>query len=70
MKKRYVHIFISLLFATGMMAAEGDTVFVSGAIQHDGLLDWTPVRYHSNSYFDFAVNWQTTPPDAKNTFRG
>lgn len=57
MRKRYVHICISLLLATGLWA--NDTVFVSGAVQHDGLLDWTPVMYHSNSYLDLAVNWQT-----------
>ena len=31
-----------------------DTVLVSGGIQHDGLLDWSPVKYHSNSYLDLS----------------
>lgn len=55
-KKRLRHICVSLFFCTSLWA--GDTVFVSGAIQHDGLLDWTPVMYHSNSYLDLSVNWQ------------
>ena len=58
MKKRFVHIFANLLCAVGVMAAGSDTVFVSGGLQHEGLLDWTPVQYHSNSYFDLAVNYQ------------
>ena len=33
-------------------------MFVSGGVQHDGLLDWTPVMYHSNSYLDLGVTWQ------------
>ena len=37
--------------------AKADTTYVSGAISHDGLLDWSPVRYHSNSYVDFTVNY-------------
>ena len=40
-------------------------MFVSGGVQHDGLLDWTPVMYHSNSYADIGVNWQTE----RGTFR-
>ena len=56
-KRRFVHICISLLaFAT--LSAQ-DTVFVSGAIQHDGILEWPPVRYGSNSYLDLGVHWQT-----------
>jgi len=34
-----------------------DTVYVSGGVQHDGLLDWTPVMYHSNSYADLTMHW-------------
>lgn len=30
---------------------------MSGALQHDGLLDWTPVMYHSNSYLDLSVHY-------------
>ena len=42
----------------GMVAARNDTTYVSGGVQHEGLLDWTPVMYHSNSYVDFSVNYQ------------
>lgn len=70
MKRKYVHIFVSLLCAAGVTAAGRDTVFVSGGIQHEGLMDWTPVMYHSNSYFDFAVNWQTASLENKSSFRG
>lgn len=58
MKKRFVHIFANLLCSIGLMAAGSDTIFVSGGLLHEGLMDWTPVRYHSNSYFDFALNYQ------------
>ena len=39
-----------------------DTVFVTGALQHDGLLDWKPVMYHSNSYLDLSLHWQRNEP--------
>lgn len=65
MRKKFANICVSLLCALGAMAAEGDTVFVSGGLQHDGLLDWTPVRYHSNSYLDLGLHWQTE----RSTFR-
>lgn len=55
MKKRYAHIFISLLVCTTLSAH--DTVYVSGAIEHSGLLDWKPVMYHSNSYLDLSVHY-------------
>lgn len=42
-----------------------DTVLVSGGIQHDGLLDWSPVKYHSNSYLDLSVHWHAE----RKTFR-
>ena len=57
MKKKFAHIFVSLLCCASLSA--NDTVYVSGGIQHDGLLDWTPVKYHSNSYLDLGVHWQT-----------
>lgn len=63
MKKRFVHICVSILIS--LNAWSGDTVFVSGAVQHDGLLDWTPVMYHSNSYLDLSVHWQAE----RKTFR-
>ena len=50
-----LNICVSLLFCTVLHA--NDTVFVSGALQHDGLLDWTPVMYHSNSYLDLSVHY-------------
>lgn len=56
--KNYLYIGLLLVGAMGAKAAEGDTVFVSGGIQHDGLLDWSPVRYHSNSYLDLSLHWQ------------
>ena len=34
-----------------------DTVFVSGGLQHDGLLQIKPVAYLSNSYFDLGVHY-------------
>lgn len=34
-----------------------DTVYVSGAIQHDGLLEHNPWYYGSNSYVDFSVHY-------------
>ena len=51
---KVVLIFIALL---PLSLLANDTVFVSGALQHDGLLDWKPVMYHSNSYLDLGVNW-------------
>ena len=35
----------------------GDTTYVSGGVEHLGLLDWSPVMYHSNSYADLAVHY-------------
>ena len=63
------HILSSLLLLVichwSLVIWANDTVFVSGGVQHDGLLDWTPVMYHSNSYADIGVNWQTE----RGTFR-
>ena len=47
-----------------MPVTANDTVYVSGGLQHDGLLDWTPVMYHSNSYFDLSVNYQNDSNNA------
>ena len=55
MKRRFLHICVSLLCCAAVSA--NDTVYVSGGLQHDGLLDWTPVMYHSNSYFDLSVHY-------------
>jgi len=62
-KQRFAHICISLLVCVTLAA--NDTVFVSGAIQYDGILEWTPVRYGSNSYLDLGVHWQAE----RGTFR-
>ena len=50
-----VFVALSCLFCTNGLA--NDTVYVSGALQHDGLLDWKPVMYHSNSYLDLSVHY-------------
>ena len=53
MNRRFINILSSLLICLSLSAR--DTTYVHGAIQHDGLLDWKPVMYHSNSYVDFSV---------------
>ena len=53
MRKRFVHIFVSLLCC--ITAAAHDTVYVSGGIQHDGLLEYKPWAYKSNSYVDVSM---------------
>lgn len=63
MKRKFLHIFVSLLCCSSLFA--NDTVYVSGAVQHDGLLDWKPVMYHSNSYLDLSLHWQAE----RKTFR-
>lgn len=68
MKWRFLHICVSLL--APLLLCANDTVFVSGAIQHDGLLDWKPVMYHSNSYLDFGVNWVKTPDSEQDSEPG
>lgn len=56
-KKQFVNICVSLLFAASLQA--NDTVYVSGAIDHSGLLEWSPKWYYgSNSYLDLSVNYQ------------
>ena len=56
MKRPFVHIFISLLLCATALYAN-DTVYVSGGLRHDGLMDWTPVAYHSNSYADLSLHY-------------
>ena len=63
MNLRFAHICVSILVSVTLWA--NDTVYVSGGLQHEGLLDWTPVMYHSNSYLDLSVHWQTE----RKTFR-
>ena len=58
MKRRFVHICVSLWIAA-VAWASNDTVYVSGGIQHDGLLEWrNKVAYLSNSYVDFSVHYR------------
>lgn len=39
-------------------ALAADTTYVSGAVQHDGLLEWSPKwHYGSNSYLDLSVHY-------------
>ena len=64
MSQRIVICLLSLLLIPYSIKAN-DTVYVSGAVQHDGLLDWSPVMYHSNSYVDLGVHWKAE----KKTFR-
>ena len=56
---------LALLCCPFSYSYANDTVFVSGGLQHDGLLDWSPVKYHSNSYLDLSVHWQAE----RKTFR-
>lgn len=57
MRVRLGHIFISLLICQTVVAH--DTVYVSGALQHDGLLEWTQkTAYKSNSYADLSVHYE------------
>lgn len=53
MRKRFVHIFLSLFCVVSLCA--NDTTYVSGALQHDGILEHRPWYYGSNSYFDLSV---------------
>ena len=54
MRMRFAHICVSLLFCLSLAAR--DTTYVSGAIQHDGLLEYHPKWYYgSNSYVDLSV---------------
>ena len=55
MRLRYANILSSLLLCLALQA--NDTVYVSGGLQHDGLLQIKPVAYLSNSYFDLSVHY-------------
>ena len=60
MRLRLAHILSSLalcllLFAHKALA--NDTTYVTGALQHDGLLEYKPWHYGSNSYLDFSVHY-------------
>ena len=60
MRIRFANILSSLalcflLFAPKVFAA--DTTYVSGAVQHDGLLEHKPWYYGSNSYLDLSVHY-------------
>lgn len=54
---RFAHICVSLLCCLTLAAR--DTTYVSGAIQHDGLLEYRPKwHYGSNSYVDLSVHYR------------
>lgn len=56
MNVRCVNICVSLLCCLALFA--NDTTYVSGALQHDGLLEWKPKWYYgSNSYLDLSVHY-------------
>ena len=48
---------IVLSFFVCHFVMANDTVYVSGGLQHDGLMEFKPVRYLSNSYFDLGVHY-------------
>ena len=68
MRKRFGNILSSIILCSALSVPlsvwANDTVYVSGGLMHDGLLDWTPVMYHSNSYFDLSVNYQNDSNNA------
>ena len=43
------------LFLIPFSVKAQDTVYVSGGLSHEGLLNWPPVMYNSNSYLDLSV---------------
>ena len=55
MKRKFANILSSLLLC--LAAQANDTVYVSGGLQHDGLLQIQPVAYLSNSYLDLSVHY-------------
>ncbi|MBR7154247.1 MAG: hypothetical protein IKD12_02935 [Paludibacteraceae bacterium] len=61
---RYILLFLTLTlpFREGMgvgLLSANDTVYVSGAIDHSGLLEWNPKwHYGSNSYLDLSVHYR------------
>lgn len=54
---RRIALHILFLILCPLFAKANDTVYVSGGVQHEGLLDWKPVMYHSNSYLDLSVHY-------------
>lgn len=52
-----------MVLAAAWTASANDTVYVTGGVQHEGLLDWSPVMYHSNSYLDLSLHWQRNASD-------
>ena len=68
MRIRFANILSSLalcflLFAPKVFAA--DTTYVSGAVQHDGLLEHKPWYYGSNSYLDLSVHYLNDSNNAR-----
>lgn len=58
MRRRFAHICVSVLCCCAAVHAN-DTVYVSGSIQHDGLLEWhEKVTYPSNSYLDLSLHYR------------
>lgn len=50
-------LLLCALFLVLCTLKANDTVYVSGAIRHDGLLEHNPWYYGSNSYVDFSVHY-------------
>lgn len=60
MRSQFANILSSLALCCWLcapMALAADTTYVSGAVQHDGLLEHKPWWYGSNSYFDLSVHY-------------
>lgn len=63
-------IVLSIFTSQFSISYANDTVYVSGSVLHDGLLDWTPVMYHSNSYLDLSVHYSRQQSESSHqTFR-
>ena len=54
---RWIVLYILSLLLVSFSIKANDTVFVSGGLQHDGLLEVKPVAYLSNSYLDLHVHY-------------
>jgi hypothetical protein len=59
LKFRDLHIalLVSLSLFTFQLSLASDTVFVSGAVRHEGLLEHKPWYYGSQSYVDLSVHY-------------
>lgn len=60
MRIRFANILSSLALCLLLLtpsALANDTTYVTGALQHDGLLEYKPWHYGSNSYLDFSVHY-------------